>query len=142
MLPKSGTVLTILDTTKFYLKYDPVNPNLIPTYRRNLLNLPDARWHLGYLLQLRSGSERVNPKHYNKVRENHYSIMRALEEGGYSKCDQAGIPLLIRAEVETIIDEGLKEFFKVDLDKVVRRPFPIHLHVLIVRSQSPRSWLL
>ena len=42
--------LTISDVTKFYLGTDPLDPSVIPTLRRNLVLIREARWHLAVVL--------------------------------------------------------------------------------------------
>ncbi|KAF9641961.1 hypothetical protein BDM02DRAFT_3194173 [Thelephora ganbajun] len=105
---------TILDATKFYLSQDPVDPELIPNYRRNLLYLPEARWHLGFIMKKHA----INEACYNKVRENHDRIMEALREEEDSEDPEDEIPLLSEVEVEVIVDERLEDFFKPELNKV------------------------
>lgn len=108
--------ITILDATKFYLSEDPVDPALIPNYRRNLIYIPEARWHLGVMM---GKHEKVGTgAYYNKVRDNHDRIINALDEEDDSS--EEGIALLRPAEVEAIFDEELEDFFRPELARVVR----------------------
>lgn len=112
--------LSIEDVTDFYLSADPADPTHIPLYRRNLLYLPDARWHLGFLMGVGSGSEEAAANHYNIVRENHDKIVASiLEEGNDDVDDPAKIPLN-DTEIAAIISEGLENFFTDELAQVVR----------------------
>jgi hypothetical protein len=121
--------LSIQDVTKFYLQVDPTNPALIRSYRRNLLYLPEPRWHLGILFgaPVRPGREATD--HFNKVRANHDAIMQSLAVEGH-KLGKSNVPLLSHVEVASIFDEGLEAFFEEELGEVVSKAFPIHLHAL------------
>ena len=132
--------LTIQDVTRFYLGADPTDPRYIPSYRRNILYLPNSRWHLGLLL----GAVPVDDKkaaisHYNRVQANHDAIMLSLQAGGYTETDVNGIPLLNHAEVAAIIDEGLEEFFQTELDQVVSIP-PASCNLFTIYSNSLIKW--
>ena len=129
-IPKEGEELTIQDVTNFYLKEDPTDPIFIPTYRHNLLYLPDPRWHLGSVMGEGPFSEEVAISRYHKVRENHYAIMQDLEVEGQRMRENSRIPLLSRNEVRCIIDEGLEDFFADELQHVVRDTSLTHLHLL------------
>ena len=131
--------LTIEDVTKFYLQTDPTDPDQIISYRRNLLYLPDSRWHLGVLLGVAAGSADAAADHYTRVRDNHDKIMKSLQEEGYGEPDDGGVPPLSRTEVEAIIDEGLEDFFDEELQLVVRDPFIVHWF-LIAQFNSPTRW--
>ena len=133
--------LSIHDVTRFYLGADPVDPTLIWNYRRNLLYLPDPRWHLGTLMQ---GGFKDDDEaaiiHYNKVRTNHDAIMKSLKAQGHKEFDSSGSPLLSTAEVTAIIDEDLEAFFQKELKQVVSRiPFTCKLIAdnLISTLQQP-----
>lgn len=116
---------TILDATKFYLSEDPAHPGHIPTYRRNILYIPQARWHLGLVMKknIIIGEE----DHYAMVMRNHDRIMGALKEQeeddpedvDESGCAEEEMPLLTRTEVEVIVEEMLEDFFLSDLERVV-----------------------
>jgi hypothetical protein len=113
--------LTIAAATEFYLKDDPTDPAYIPYYRRSLLSVPLARWHLGYIM------ENYSHQYYNRVQENHDRILATLRVHGFQAYDHMSIPLLAAIEVEAISDEGLTLYFKPELAKLVRC---IHLHRL------------
>lgn len=46
---RPGYLADIAQTTEFYLRVDPTLPALIPYYRRNLIYIREAMWHLGVL---------------------------------------------------------------------------------------------
>jgi len=118
--PKEGEEPTIQDVTRFYLRNDPVDPIFIRTYRRNLLYLPNPRWHLHIVMGGEIGSTDAAVKHYNKVMANHDTIMRNLPPNSHERRDNNNIPFLNHTEVRCIIDEGLENFFKEELENVVR----------------------
>ena len=118
--------LTIQDVTEFYLNTDPTSPAFIKSYRRNLLYLPNPRWHLGVVMGVGSGSDRAAIDHYNLVHANHDKIMESLGVEGHTQFDEDGIPLLSRAEIAAIIEEKIEPFYQKELDRVVSS-IPLHL---------------
>ena len=108
--------LNIEAVTSFYLGDDPTDPVHIPTYRRNLLYVPMARWYLGHLMDAPDTKE-----HYDQVLKNHDDIMEMLKEQGHQEMDAKGFPILSEAEESAIIGEGLSGFFKPELARLVRR---------------------
>ena len=123
--------LTIEDVTELYLGVDPTDPIFIPSYHRNLLYLPDSRWHLGLILGVApTGNTWVDKQaaisHYNKIRDNHDAIMKSLQEVHDAELITDDMSLLNHAEVTAIIDEGLEEFFQDKLEQVVSIPSTCH----------------
>jgi hypothetical protein len=118
-LNATKTQPSIQDATQFYLRYDPVDPVFIRSYRRNLLYLPEPRWHLGLVMGVASISKEAAVKHYLMVREHHNTIMKALEVMGHHEVDENNVPLLSHVEVAAIIREGLADFFDEELQRVV-----------------------
>ena len=47
---EEGKTPTIEQATHFYLRDDPAHPRWILNFRRNIIYIPEARWHLGTLL--------------------------------------------------------------------------------------------
>lgn len=110
---------TIEDATRFYLQTDPTDPKWIPLYRRNLLYIPEARWHLAILRKVPLSGDSSIP-HFDKVRANDEAIMESLAAEGHKEFDDNGIPLLSLVEVRAIFDENLELWFAEELQKVVR----------------------
>ena len=125
------TKLTIEVVTKFYLGEDPIDPVNIPTYRRNLIYLPEARWHLG--LTMKVLGETPEPKalglYFSKIQDHHDIIMKALQDNEI-KYDDDGFPLLSHAERSAIIEEQLELFFAEELARPVR-------HILLLAPLCP-----
>jgi hypothetical protein len=115
---KKHAELTIKTATEFYLKRDPTNPSNIPIYRRNLLYIPEARWHLQRLM-----GRSPSPQHRDQVEDDHDLIMVALREG-YKGLDNRSFPLLTQAEASAIAEEGLEEFFEVEIANLVKHIIP------------------
>ena len=114
--------LNIEAVTKFYLGEDPTDPAYIPTYRRNLLYLPEARWHLGLTMGVLG--KLPEPKacglYFDKIQNHHDMIIEALPGLEY---DHDRFPLLTQAERSAIIEEGLELFFEEELARPVRHIF-------------------
>ena len=120
--------LTIRAATNFYLKDDPTNPSHIPSYRRNLLYLPVARWHLGRVLgQPGDQGPEAALAYYKSILEHHDTIMESLHTEAYAGYNADGVPFLTRAEVTAILLEGIEAFFKAELDEQV-------LHTVLPRA--------
>ena len=112
---------TLEQATKFYLTLDPTDPDYIPLYRRQLLTLPIARWHLATVLGLIPKGHR---RHYHRFYNDHVIIMQSLDVADpYPIVDEAtNIPYLTRTEVAAIVAERLEDFFEHELRFVVRIP--------------------
>jgi hypothetical protein len=112
-IPSSGPdgAITIADATVFYLAADPLHPRCIPSYRRNLIYIREARWHLAVL----TGRVKVDSKQsFDMYLDNHDTIM-----AGLGPPSSGGIPVLAPLEVEIILTEGHQEFFAHELNRVV-----------------------
>ena len=105
---------TIKDATEFYLKDDPTDPEWIPSYRRNLLHIPEARWHLGLIMGV---SKLGCSLAYNTVRHNQDLLDARVDA---SKVDNGKVPLLEVLDLQVIISEHLETFFHKEIDLVVR----------------------
>jgi hypothetical protein len=117
---------TIADAKRFYLKDDPTDPGFIPIYRRNLLYNPEARWHLGVVMGIPPPSD--SQEYYKKIKTNHDKIMAALqlaleqkqpEDFPEGEIPEGDIRLLSKTEALAILDEGLWDFFGLELRQVV-----------------------
>lgn len=129
---------TIEQATKFYLRHDPCHPRTIPNFRRTIIHIPEARWHLGVVL----GHHLVgDPNAYNKNLPYQDVFKKYAEEqrkagnkdvnNDTSYDDESGdddegeippesIPLFNYAEVRVIVELHLEEFFAPELERVVR----------------------
>ena len=68
--------VTIHDATAFYLGIDPLNPLCIGGFRRNLIYIREARWHLA----VRLGNINVESKdHFEWYLDNHEVVLKALK---------------------------------------------------------------
>ena len=106
---------TILDVTQVYLSRDPTNPSFIPTFRRNMVYIPEMRWHLATTQDRALVGE---GEYYNQIRDNQDKIMERLRMG-YDGYNKMGVPWLTREEVRVIYTEGLEDFFAPELSDVV-----------------------
>ena len=106
---------TIRDATVFYLGSDPVDPAIINSYRRNILYISEARWHLCVVLGVIAIS---NPCTFHEVHANTDTIFLDLQKNpaGPTKHDLCGVPAYTAMEVNVILHEGLDEFFRDELD--------------------------
>jgi len=118
MVSHSRQVVTIQDTTLFYLALDPADPSYIPIYHQQLLNIPRAWWHLGVVM---GRTDLMDPgPYYNRFHEDHDKIMELLAgPNAYTEVDDSGNPLLNVMEVACILAERLEEFFGPELALVV-----------------------
>jgi hypothetical protein len=133
---------SIRKVTEFYLSDDPTDPGFIPTYRRNLVYIPEARWHLGVVMKKNAVGSSYG---YNKIRKDTDKIIEGLgseDDDDDDDDDEDGerdIPKFTRAEVGVIYFENLEEFFGRELSLVVRVLLLTWLPLLIDGSHSP-SW--
>ena len=165
---------TITDATRLYLGVDPTDPGWIPNYRRNLLHIPEARWHLGVII----GSHKVGQAGpYNAVHNNQDLVDKRAksqlqekekkkkteddgndgtdsetqgdsEDDGDSETEDGGkIPPLDALDIQVILYEKLQDFFKPELDQVVRAlswssSIPMgsdHHHIAVDRGPSQKG---
>ena len=105
--------------TEFYLGLDPTDPAHIPTYHRNILYMPKARWHLAAILHGIDKELEMRVNTYNCMHANHDRIIASPLAEMRKDLDPQGIPLLSFTEIEVIYGEGLKDFFMAELAYVV-----------------------
>ena len=127
---------TILDATKFYLGEDPTDPAWIPTYRRNMLYISEARWHLGVMAGTISLGDQEG---YRAVRKHTDMLMEALEidsedpDGDESNDEgdepDGNVPLLSEFEVLAIVAERIERFYREELMRVVSDTVPWLHHI-------------
>jgi hypothetical protein len=117
-----GKEVTIADATRFYLNVDPLNPAYIPSYRRNLIYIREARWQLALLL---GKVNNTSNKDYNRFLDDHDTLMEGLMKQvdgdgmGQGGEDTSTPPLFSAKEVEVIVNEGLHTWFARELAAVV-----------------------
>jgi hypothetical protein len=130
---------TIAQATEFYLKMDLTNPRWILNFRRNLVHIPEARWHLGIVLGVNAIGGR---RDYDRVQRNqdrltmHFQALAKAngppmpEPLNTDKSDNEPEPMNVddfppysKAEVEVITSERLEVFFAEELDCVVSISF-------------------
>ena len=126
-----GGEVTIHNASAFYLRADPLKPRCIPSYRRNLIYIREARWHLMILEGLISVGSNDD---FDWTIKNHHNILNGLEHGlsddeeedSKAEEDTNPIPKLRRVEVEVILVEKLNGHFADELDRVVCAEVPPH----------------
>jgi len=122
---------TISQVTSFYLGLDPLDPIHIPSYRRNLVYIREARWHLAILMgkaDVRS-IEDFNCTIYNQI-----DLMNVLKNSP-PPC-VPGVPPFNEAEVFTIVYGLIEEFFEVELSCVVCEHCPFVIQLLTTSPDS------
>jgi len=123
MATKPDGRVTIADATRFYLGIDPLDARCIPSYRRNLIYVRDARWHLAIVL----GQATLNSVQlFEETLVIQDIIMVALKP---PPADDTGkgrgsIPKFNITEVVSIVSEGLQDYFEAELKLVVRPDIP------------------
>ena len=106
---------TMAEVVRFYLEDDPVSPGYIATYRRNMLYIPEPRWHLGTIL----GKSKAPERYYRQTLLDHDKIMEAVRNEEAPKLSPAGIPVLRHTEVKVIAKAQLSGWFIEELQLVV-----------------------
>ena len=102
---------TIEHATEFYLSIDPTEPDWIPTYRRNLIYIPEARWHLGIVMGKWSiGSAQS----HSMIEKNTDLLLRDCDSNSDGE-----LPLFNQTEVAVIVSESVEQFFEDELERVV-----------------------
>ena len=127
--------VTIRDATEFYLKHDPVDPRMIPVFRRNLIYIPEARWHLGIVMGV---TKPDSVPSFNRIHKNQDRIMEALQKGP-NPSDDTGVPLLNATELEVLYEEKIHQFFDAEIKRVVGYFLNCYLRPLSVCSNSLTS---
>ena len=123
---------TILDVTKVYLSRDLTDPSFIQTFRRNMVYIPEMRWHLAIT---QDPALVGNAGYFNQIRDDQDQIMERLRMG-FDGHNKMGVPWLTREEVTVIFTEGLEDFFAPELSDVVSS-HPQHILLLAQLPLSP-----
>ena len=122
-----GRQPTIRDATRLYLEHDPVDPAAIHSYRRNVIYIPEARWHLGIMLGvIKIDNEEVF--HDFHTNTDTMILDRKTNPPNPIEHNSQGVPAYTRIETEVIINEGLEVFFKDELGIDVGLPFGRVVH--------------
>jgi len=125
--------VTIANATSFYLTLDPLDPCLIPSYRRNLIYIRESRWAL---LILRGRLELGSAASYTWSLQTHQTIMDSLGldlgrladdgnsngnggNGDSIKTYSLTMPEYSLTEVEAIYFEELETYFAEEMTNVV-----------------------
>ena len=124
--------VTIGNATEFYLQVDPTDCQLIPSYRRNLIYIPEMRWHLGAVM----GTIRLGDgPQYNEIRTHQDVLMKALKEEEIDDDESDTMPAFNAAEVLVIVQEQLEEYFQEELAASVG----IEIHSAQTDTNDPDS---
>lgn len=111
--------ITISDATDFYLSIDPLDPKFIASYRRNMLYIREARWHLSIVMEK---TKVEDTSYFNIFIEDHDLIMRELKLSvARGDAEEEGNPLT-KVEVEALVFEEIDSFFDDELELVVCTP--------------------
>lgn len=106
---------TLNEITKFYLGFDPLSPQAIYSYRRNLLLIREARWHLAVVMGKIAPSSRSK---YNFTLASQDKIVEYFQTN--QRPPGNPIPPLTEMEISVLLMEGIEGFFGPELAKVVR----------------------
>jgi hypothetical protein len=79
---------TIQQATLFYLSKDPTDPRWIPNYRRSLIYIPEARWHLATVVGAIKVGDKVG---YRNVQRHHDNLMQQFNDVGKGGGGRKGI---------------------------------------------------
>ena len=108
---------TFADAVRFYLSEDPVDTRWIPSLRRNLVYIPEARWYLALVEDV--PDEGSGGKYYFQLQTDHDIIMESLNKGTRPVNPNSPIMFLSHVEIQIIGNEGLTNWFKPELKLVV-----------------------
>jgi len=104
--------VTIDRATRFYLEVDPIDPESIPSFRRNAVYIPEMRWHLAVLMGACSVRDIEAFRHFQY---NQDDIMKQLQK----EKPASGIPAFNMVELEVIHCEKIHTFFEDELRRAV-----------------------
>ena len=112
---------TMEQAAAFYLTLNSTDPKHIRLYRRQLLNLPIARWYLATILKLVPTAYTGNA-HYHRFHKDQNAIMKLILDRSiaYRNLDEHGLPLLNKTEAAALVATGLDDFFALELRRAVR----------------------
>lgn len=121
VIARGADEATMEQATAFYLTMNPTDPKYIRLYRRQLLNLPIARWYLATVLNVVPAGYTA-AEHYHRFQKDHNAIMfsNANRSTAYRTLDEYGIPHLNKTEAAVLIATRLEVFFRPELQRAVR----------------------
>ena len=110
---------TINEATSFYLAADPISPEFIPWYCRNLIYIREAAWHLGILMG-QAAADSIQD--FEQSIHHHGLVLAGLKEPDDPDRFEEGnpIPRLTSTEVTAIFCQSLELYFEPELLRVVR----------------------
>lgn len=140
---------TIAQVTKLYLGDDPADPDWIPVYRRNMVYIPEARWHLGiiqgkYMLgdarpyaTIRSHQDYLDQTMRDEadLEDEEMDDVQGSNDGS-DNGEPTPPPPLKKAEVQMLMYERLEDFFTAELAQVVGFGISITCCVAITVSST------
>lgn len=108
---------TISEVTEFYLGSDPIDPDMIPSFCRNLVYISQVRWHLGIVM----GKFGINDTiAYNMILYNQDVVMEHVSKYGMPEpTGDQEIPAFNIVEADVVIVEEIEEFFVHELREFV-----------------------
>lgn len=110
---------TIADATDFYLTENPNDPEWILNYHRNLLYIPEVRWHLRIIMEKFQIGQ---PRSYNGIHTNQDTIharTKCLTDDEHKGKDLQEMLPLSELDVQVILSERIKLFYKEELEQMV-----------------------
>ena len=107
---------TVGEVTELYLGIDPTDPELIPSYRQNMVFVPEMMWHLGIVMGIFKVGDISG---YGRVWGNHDVLMADLQaQGGEADCETQG-SRFSPAMVKVVIANQVEAFFEPELHEAV-----------------------
>ena len=135
IVQRSGGAPTISQVTTMYLGNDPLDPRCIPSYRRNLVYVREALWHLGILMKKNKVGD---VKLYGRYLDHHDLIMDSLR--GSPSPGTRAIPPFREYEVATLVIAGIDSFFEKELEQTVCITFASISQLVHCTSRSLSSF--
>jgi hypothetical protein len=130
--PRTGEP-TISEVTQFYLGNDPLDPQCIPSYQRNIIYIREAQWHLRILMGKATFS---STQDFNNSLEHHDILINALR--GAPSPATRGIPPFQEMDVAILVSDGIETYFEQELSWTVCS-FIVFMGLLIISSVARPS---
>jgi hypothetical protein len=103
--------------TDFYLSVDLADPALIPQYRRNIVAISEAIWHLAVLL---GTVEENSPERYELLRSYSEWYLEIQHDEDVDDEDGGVVPPFQDSDITLVVVCGVDRFFHEELQRVVR----------------------